>query len=50
MRVSSKGLLGAPSPLMGEGWGEGGKLLKSITPLPSPLPQGERGSLFLHEK
>ena len=30
---------------MGEGWGEGGKL--THTPLPSPLPQGERGRLRL---
>jgi len=27
-----------PSPLMGEGWGEG----VYIAPLPAPLPQGER--------
>jgi hypothetical protein len=30
----------APSPLMGEGWGEGEQ--PESTPLPAPLPQVER--------
>ncbi|BAN34612.1 (NiFe) hydrogenase maturation protein HypF [Sulfuricella denitrificans skB26] len=34
----------APSPLMGEGWGEGER---AATPLPNPLPQGERGQTAL---
>ena len=41
----------APSPLVGEGWGEGAQTvslrymcgLPSFSPLPSPLPQGARG-------
>jgi predicted O-linked N-acetylglucosamine transferase (SPINDLY family) len=39
----------SPSPLMGEGWGEGVSLASSHTaPLsPAPLPRGERGSNVL---
>ena len=38
-----------PSPLMGEGWGEGGRVRTSATTNPAPLtlsllPRGERGS------
>jgi hypothetical protein len=40
----------APSPLVGEGWGEGLQTLSlhygyeaHSPPLPNPLPQGERG-------
>ena len=34
-----------PSPLMGEGRGEGERVGVDLPPLPSPLPRGERGLL-----
>ncbi|RUL61650.1 ATP-dependent DNA helicase [Dyella dinghuensis] len=40
----------APSPLRGEGWGEGTtspELLASNSPSPNPLPEGERASAAL---
>jgi hypothetical protein len=45
-------LLHTPSPLVGEGWGEGVQTISlrsifdvqdSTPPLPNPLPQGARG-------
>jgi hypothetical protein len=44
-------LLHAPSPLVGEGWGEGVQTIslrykcevRSFFPIPNPLPQGARG-------
>jgi hypothetical protein len=37
-----------PSPLWGEGWGEGGgPIERSLPPHPDPLPKGERGQAEL---
>ena len=42
-------LLSSPSPIVGEGWGEGTLFMpkKESAPLPNPLPQGEKESTRL---